>query len=210
VDPASVALILDDTPILTADYYTYTHQLVYTPTIGLANGPHTVEVTARDTAGNEALASSTFTVNVPPPSIEAMTPTIVCGDVSTSVTISGTNFALMPTVQIETTPLSDVAYYGTTLVTTTVPATVAAGTYDVTVINPDSQSDTLPNGLTVSILGDFNCDCAVNVADIMIVANKWRCRSGDDCYDERYDIDKDNDIDIVDIMLVAVHWGETC
>jgi hypothetical protein len=28
--------------------------------------------------------------------------------------------------------------------------------------------------------------------------------------DERFDMDKDDDIDIVDIMLVAAHWGETC
>ena len=26
----------------------------------------------------------------------------------------------------------------------------------------------------------------------------------------RYDLYKDGDIDIVDIMLVVVHWGETC
>jgi hypothetical protein len=33
---------------------------------------------------------------------------------------------------------------------------------------------------------------------------------GDGCYDELYDLDDDGDIDIVDIMLVAAHWGETC
>jgi Ca2+-binding EF-hand superfamily protein len=27
---------------------------------------------------------------------------------------------------------------------------------------------------------------------------------------ERFDMDKDGDIDIVDIMKVVVHWGETC
>jgi len=27
---------------------------------------------------------------------------------------------------------------------------------------------------------------------------------------KRYDLDKDGDIDIVDIMLVVKHWGETC
>lgn len=61
-----------------------------------------------------------------------------------------------------------------------------------------------------SIFGDSDGDCEVTVADIMEVANRWRCRSGDDCYDERYDIDKDGDIDIVDIIKVAAHWGETC
>jgi hypothetical protein len=28
--------------------------------------------------------------------------------------------------------------------------------------------------------------------------------------DERFDMDKDGDIDIVDIMKVVAHWGETC
>jgi hypothetical protein len=44
----------------------------------------------------------------------------------------------------------------------------------------------------------------------MLVASKWRCQSGDDCYIIIYDLDKDGDIDIVDIMLVVKHWGESC
>ena len=60
------------------------------------------------------------------------------------------------------------------------------------------------------LLGDFNCDCVVDVADVMQVASRWRCQIGDDCYHERYDLDKDGDIDVVDIMLVAAQWGETC
>ena len=50
----------------------------------------------------------------------------------------------------------------------------------------------------------------MNVADVMQVANRWRCRTGDGCYDDDYDLDKDGDIDVVDIMLVVVHWGESC
>ena len=60
------------------------------------------------------------------------------------------------------------------------------------------------------LFGDLDGDGKVDVKDIMQVASLWRCRSGDDCYDERYDLDKDGDIDIVDIMLVVVHWGENC
>ncbi len=44
----------------------------------------------------------------------------------------------------------------------------------------------------------------------MEVAGCWRCRLGDGCYNEDYDLDKDDDIDVVDIMLVVKHWGETC
>ena len=64
--------------------------------------------------------------------------------------------------------------------------------------------------VAVGIFGDFNCDCIVDVVDIMRVANRWRCRCADECYDPCYDIDSDCDIDIVDIMLVVVHWEDSC
>jgi len=61
-----------------------------------------------------------------------------------------------------------------------------------------------------ALFGDVDCDCDVDVQDIMLVAGSWHCQSGDDCYDGRYDLDLDGDIDVVDIMLVAAHWGNTC
>ena len=64
--------------------------------------------------------------------------------------------------------------------------------------------------LPCKLFGDLDVNGRVNVADIMLVASKWRCRLGDDCYQERYDLDKDGDITVVDIMKVAAHWGETC
>jgi hypothetical protein len=70
--------------------------------------------------------------------------------------------------------------------------------------------DTGTHGNVVGIFGDFNCDCIVDVRDVMQVASQWRCRCGDGCYDPCHDIDSDCDIDIVDIMLVVVHWGDSC
>ncbi len=57
---------------------------------------------------------------------------------------------------------------------------------------------------------DLDCDCVVDIADIMLVASRWHSSVGDDNYDPVYDLDDDGDIDIVDIILVAIHWGETC
>jgi hypothetical protein len=57
---------------------------------------------------------------------------------------------------------------------------------------------------------DLNCNCDVDIADIMLVASRWHSSVGDDDYDPAYDLDDNGSIDIVDIMLVAVHWGETC
>ena len=58
--------------------------------------------------------------------------------------------------------------------------------------------------------GDLNCDCIVDVADVMLVASHWHNSVGDNDYDPAHDLDDDGDVDIVDIMLVAVQWGETC
>ncbi len=61
-----------------------------------------------------------------------------------------------------------------------------------------------------SLVGDLDCNCVVDVQDIMLVAAHWRCQSGDECYDDRYDLDGDGDIDVVDIMLVTKHWEDAC
>jgi len=58
--------------------------------------------------------------------------------------------------------------------------------------------------------GDLDCDCDVDIADIMLVASIWHTAAGDPDFNPSYDLNDDGSIDIVDIMLVAVHWGETC
>jgi hypothetical protein len=60
------------------------------------------------------------------------------------------------------------------------------------------------------IPGDLDCDCAVDVVDIMMVASRWNTSIGDPDYDPTYDMDDDGDIDVVDIMIVASHWGDNC
>jgi hypothetical protein len=63
---------------------------------------------------------------------------------------------------------------------------------------------------TCYLPADLDDNGRVDVADIQLVASRWRCKCGDVCYEPRYNFDGDCDIDIVDIMLVVVHWGETC
>lgn len=61
---------------------------------------------------------------------------------------------------------------------------------------------------------DLPCDLdwngVVDVFDIMLVASRWRCQRGEDCYVEYCDLNGDGRIDIVDIMIVAACWGEKC
>jgi hypothetical protein len=90
--------------------------------------------------------------------------------------------------------------------------TLSLGRHTLTFAATDSDANTAT--ATVQFLATFPedvvPDCQVDVADIMQVASRWRCKCEDACYDPRYDFDSDCDIDIVDIMLVVKHWGETC
>jgi hypothetical protein len=51
---------------------------------------------------------------------------------------------------------------------------------------------------------DVNRDGVVDVADVSQVTSAWHA------YDERYDLDHDGDVDIVDAMLVARRLGDGC
>jgi hypothetical protein len=65
IDPATVQMQLDG-QLVAADYITGTGQLAYLPSTPLANGLHTVIVSAADVMGNDSSASATFTVEVHP------------------------------------------------------------------------------------------------------------------------------------------------
>jgi len=62
----------------------------------------------------------------------------------------------------------------------------------------------------LTIRGDVDADCDVDIADIMQVASHWGTRSGDANYSRQYDLDGDWDIDVVDIMYAAAMWGQSC
>ena len=51
---------------------------------------------------------------------------------------------------------------------------------------------------------------SANIDDFDLGASRWNTSVGDPDYDPTYDLDNDGDIDIMDIMLVVVHWGKTC
>jgi hypothetical protein len=57
---------------------------------------------------------------------------------------------------------------------------------------------------------DLDHDGGVDTADVMLVADRWRCGAGDGCYRALYDPDGDELITVVDIMGVAARWGDDC
>ncbi len=61
-----------------------------------------------------------------------------------------------------------------------------------------------------ALLSDFDGTGQVDVADIMLVAAKWRTTDDDPEWEARYDLDGDGTITVVDIMKVVARWGETC
>lgn len=62
----------------------------------------------------------------------------------------------------------------------------------------------------VTVCPDYTDPISVGVEDLTAVANKWGTRSGGAGWDSRYDIDQDNDVDMVDIMLTSGMWGLNC
>jgi hypothetical protein len=57
---------------------------------------------------------------------------------------------------------------------------------------------------------DFNRDCQVDLPDVMQVASRWRMTDADPDWAALYDLDSNGIITIVDIMIVAADWGESC
>jgi hypothetical protein len=57
---------------------------------------------------------------------------------------------------------------------------------------------------------DFDNSGQVDANDIQAVACRWHMTDEDPDWEARYDVNKDCIITVVDIMLVAAHWEETC
>lgn len=56
---------------------------------------------------------------------------------------------------------------------------------------------------------DLDWDRDVDLTDIMIVADVWHAERGEPQYRQYYDLYHDGKINVVDVMRVASHWGET-
>ena len=60
------------------------------------------------------------------------------------------------------------------------------------------------------IEGDFDCDCDVDIFDLVALARRFNAVVGDPLYDPVYDLKPDGVIDIFDLVIVAGQWGVTC
>jgi hypothetical protein len=120
----------------------------YTAPAVLPN-PNTLMVTATSAASASVSASSAVTVLNPTPTLAGTNPASV-GTGNFSITLTGTNFISGATVMLGNTPLTTMYVSGTQLTATGSEAT--AGTYPVTVVNPDPGSSS-SNGVNLQVGG---------------------------------------------------------
>ena len=93
------------------------------------------------------------------PTVTAVDPTGAPNDLDTPIVITGTGFSAglsgtlvitQPTAYLGATSLEDVSWVSTTTLTATVPWGLDSGVYTLTVINPDTESDSFPDAFTVT------------------------------------------------------------
>jgi hypothetical protein len=103
--------------------------------------------------GSDPVTTWTATVSLkssPTPEVLSVDPSHVVNDAAHVLTILGTNFLPGAEVAIDSMALSPVTWLNSAALEAELPAGVAAGTYSVTVTNPDTNSDTLLDALEVT------------------------------------------------------------
>lgn len=88
------------------------------------------------------------------PTVSAVAPSQAYNDRTTSITITGSDFAATPKVTLGRILLPNVTLVSATTLTATVPADLPGGTYTVTVTNPDTTTASRANAFTAVPSGD--------------------------------------------------------
>ncbi|MEI7555275.1 fibronectin type III domain-containing protein, partial [Candidatus Chlorohelix sp.] len=89
------------------------------------------------------------TVSTPLPTITSISSTSASASVTTTINILGSNYQSGITVRLGTVNLTS-SYVSSSALTAIVPAGLAQGVYNLTVINPNGDSSTLPSAFTVT------------------------------------------------------------
>jgi hypothetical protein len=100
---------------------------------------------------NSPVASATYTIHLPPPTITSISPTAGSIGGGTAITITGTGLVAGATVTLAGTPATGVSVVNSTQITAATPAHSAAGIVTVVVTNPDGQTGTLASSFTYFI-----------------------------------------------------------
>jgi hypothetical protein len=140
---SGATLLVDSSLVSGAAVSSTTLMQFYAPAI--SNGPHNIRITTPD--GKFVGRANAFTITTDlPPAINSVQPDSAPVGASAPISITGSNFAAGATVDIGGVPATNVQLLGTTQINALSPNKLAAGVYNVTVVNPDGLSD-------VSVLG---------------------------------------------------------
>jgi len=60
------------------------------------------------------------------------------------------------------------------------------------------------------MFADFDCNCRIDIRDVMAVVVRWGSVEGDPDWDPRFDLNGDGRVNIVDVQVVAGLWGKVC
>ena len=141
-------------------------------------GAGVVDVTVT-TANSQAFLSPGFSyIAALPPQISSITPQSGDSDGGLPITITGADFQNGASARLGGTPVSNLTVADSATITGDTPA-LSAGIYNLTVTNPDGQSDTLANAFTVTRApqglpaGDLaprgSPDGQLNVGDLLVL-----------------------------------------
>ena len=119
--------------------------------VNLSAGLHTFVVAQGASFPTSTWVYTVTLVSADAPTITSVNPDSVATGVETTITVNGTNFLDGAVVKLlgDTDYTLVTTHVSGTQVTAVVPANVDIDLYDVQVVNPDDQSDTLPEGLEV-------------------------------------------------------------
>jgi hypothetical protein len=78
------------------------------------------------------------------------------------------------------------------------------------VVESDETNNVLQSGaVTVTVIGDINCDHRVNILDAVAISLAFDATPSDSRWNIKADLNHDGVIDVLDATRIGLHWGET-
>ena len=189
-------------------------------------GTFTLTVAVRDGAGSRDLPTQvsrpfTMTVNAPT-SVSALTIAEI-DDITVKISAVQTNTPITPiqvsvsggqtpyTYALSSNPAtgSGLSINATSGQITGTPTQAGTFTLSVTVTDNASTTATESFSMSVSLIGDFNGDGAVTIADFLLFVDIFGLTEGDDGFNAEMDLNGDGTIGIPDFLIFVEHFSGT-
>jgi len=202
----------------------------------LSEGPHEISISATDMAGNTGNSTQQFffeqrhdlaVESVTPPEIGCLPATAVGQGYSIDVYVTVENQGSF------TETFNTTIYANMTIINTSTSIFLGSGNYTVITFTWNTvgwtkgnytvsayiwpvlgETDVSNNNFTgchiiVTVPGDINGNCDVDIFDIVTITGVYGFEEGDPQYIANCDIDKDRDIDIFDVIIACGNYGES-